>query len=235
MAKAKRSGGTVKASKKRRRNKKSEFRWTVAREQAALLVADDVKTVKEIAAAVGVTEFAVYKWKTYPAFNKRVDDITNKLAAKALRFDIAKTEERVRHLDKYWKKLDRVVEQRANDPELKAAPGGDTGLLVRQRRIIGTGKKAKEILEYEADIPLVRELREHLKHAAQELGQWQEDRAPAEAVIYPIEFVEIYRAPPPEVIDARPAEPAAAGGTAVPPAGAIDLGAAFDSVHSEGG
>src|SRR6516165_1998385 len=123
MAKAK-QGGAGRKRIKRRRGRSKEFRWTVARETAARLLAEDVLNMNEIAAQIGVTRKAIDFWKTYPAFNKRVEEIAKKLVARALRYDIAKQDERVRHLDRYLKKLDRVVEQRAADPEMKQMPGG---------------------------------------------------------------------------------------------------------------
>jgi hypothetical protein len=188
--------------------KRAGFEWTAAREEAARLVAEGVKTFDEIAAAIGVTVKTVWRWRNKATFAARVAEITNTLAARALRYDIAKVDERVRHLDRYWKKMVRVVEQRAHDPELAKAPGGDTGLLVRTLKSVCTGKKAKVVEEFTTDIALVREMREHLKHAAQELGQWQEDR-PDAAVVHPIQFVEVKRGPEaPVVIDGRPIRPA---------------------------
>lgn len=51
--------------------------------------------------------------------------------------------------------------------EYQGIPGGRTGLMV--------GKLKKEGIEYGVDVGLLSELREHEKHIAIEMGQWQEN------------------------------------------------------------
>lgn len=53
-------------------------------------------------------------------------------------------------------------------------PGGKTGLLVREIKSIGAGPNSREVEEYKVDTGLLKELREHERQAAIELGQWQE-------------------------------------------------------------
>lgn len=55
---------------------------------------------------------------------------------------------------------------------MKDVPGGNTGLLVRTTKGIGSGDTFQIVDEYAVDTGLLRELREHEKQAAQELGQW---------------------------------------------------------------
>lgn len=63
-------------------------------------------------------------------------------------------------------------------------PGGETGLLIETRRSIRNGKKTSVVREYAFDRGLFAELRETLKQAAIEKGQWgeidrtEEDRGP---------------------------------------------------------
>lgn len=64
----------------------------------------------------------------------------------------------------------RVIEARSKD--MAEVPGGDTGLLVRKLKSIGSGENTKTVEEYAVDTGLLSELREHEKQAAQELGQW---------------------------------------------------------------
>lgn len=51
-------------------------------------------------------------------------------------------------------------------------PGGETGLLVRKYKNLGSGDNARTVEEYEVDTGLLAELRAHEKQAAEELGQW---------------------------------------------------------------
>jgi hypothetical protein len=53
-------------------------------------------------------------------------------------------------------------------------PGADKGLLARSYKQLGSGEDATIVEEYAVDGVLLKELREHEKQAAQELGQWSE-------------------------------------------------------------
>lgn len=52
------------------------------------------------------------------------------------------------------------------------APGGTTGLIVQSQKVVGSGRSQQVVTEYFVDIPLLRELRELERQAAQESGQW---------------------------------------------------------------
>jgi hypothetical protein len=67
----------------------------------------------------------------------------------------------------------QLIQERAVDMEYEVA-GGSTGLLVRQRKQLGSGAAAYEVTEYQADTAVTKELRETLKHVAQEMGEWSE-------------------------------------------------------------
>ena len=55
---------------------------------------------------------------------------------------------------------------------MQNVPGGRAGLLVRRVKSIGAGENAREVVEYEVDTALLKELRELERQAAQEAGQW---------------------------------------------------------------
>ena len=86
-----------------------------------------------------------------------------------------------------------MIEARAE--EHKDVPGGSTGLLVRQVKLVKiysvpgqdleddepdaadvlcSAKLNQVVYEYAVDTGLLKELREHERQAAQELGQWTE-------------------------------------------------------------
>lgn len=52
--------------------------------------------------------------------------------------------------------------------------GGKTGLIVHNVKGVGKGDDFQLIDLYEVDTGLLREMREHEKQAAQELGDWTE-------------------------------------------------------------
>jgi hypothetical protein len=152
------------------------FTWNTARELGAALVADDSLTDVEIAKEAGVHKATLERWKKVPEFQERVRDVHASLESKALeialQYGIADARERIRGLDERWKKMLRVIAQRAKDPVMEKAAGGRTGLLVHRRRIIGQGDNSMMVDEYEVDTGLLHELRETERQAAQEMGEW---------------------------------------------------------------
>jgi hypothetical protein len=72
-----------------------------------------------------------------------------------------------------WIRLHRVIDARAGDKTM-TAPGADTGLLTRTHKQLGSAEYPNVVEEYQVDTRLLKELREHEKQAAQELGQWSE-------------------------------------------------------------
>lgn len=166
------------------------FRWTAVRAQAAVWVAQDEQSDEQIAEASGVDRVTLHRWKQHPVFATRVQEHVARLAEVALKRGIAQREKRVAALHDRWKRMQRVIEARADDASMADVPGGPTGLLVRQVKNIQVAdvwggldsdlqeskpsKKSRMVEEYAVDTGLLKELREHEKQAAQELGQWVE-------------------------------------------------------------
>lgn len=146
------------------------FRWNKARIQAAQLVAEEELTREEIAQKVGVTRRTVYQWQQHPEFAARVQELLGELEDIAVRYAVGRRARRVRWLNDRVERLHAVIRERAADPTVQEVPGGATGLLVRDVKAIGGA--AVEL--FAVDTGLLRELREHERQAAQELGQWTE-------------------------------------------------------------
>jgi hypothetical protein len=102
----------------------------------------------------------------------RVTELQELFASRVIKREIADRNSRVASLQDIWDRMHRVVEARAADESLRVAPGGDTGLLVRQLKKIGTGRDAEIVEEFAVDTGLLKEMRAHAQQAAQELGQW---------------------------------------------------------------
>ena len=152
------------------------FRWSNRSDLAAGLVARDELTNAEIAGRVGVSRATLDRWKGHPDFKARVDDHLETFRRAVLRYGVAVLERRVAALDDRWRRMLRIIAERAEDPEMQNVPGGSTGLLVRIVKGGAGGEGIKPICQFELDTGLLRELREHEKQAAQELGQWTEKR-----------------------------------------------------------
>lgn len=148
--------------------------------RAAQLVAEGELTEDEIAEQVDRARRTVQLWKKLPEFRARVAELVKELEVAILDRGIARRGQRVARLDDTWRRLRQVVDERAADPAMQTVAGGKTGLLVRHLKQIGGGETAQVVEEFEVDTGLLRELREHEKQAAIELGQWVRKMAPTD-------------------------------------------------------
>lgn len=155
----------------------SPNRLTKRQEQAAALVAADTEADERIAARCGVTGRTLWRWKNVPLFAARVAELRDAYAAAVCDLGISDKRNRVEALQTLHDRAMLVIEQRAADPSLAEVPGGTTGLLVRQQRTVA----GEAVDEYVVDTGLMREVRETMKQAAQELGQWVNKVAPTDA------------------------------------------------------
>jgi hypothetical protein len=115
-----------------------------------------------------------FNWKLNQQFAGRVAEIQKKLGDVALRYAIARKSRRIRYLDERRGKMEQIVAERAAAPEMRDAPGGKTGLLVRTFKGVGSGPAARVVEEFAVDTALLKEMRETEKQAAIEAGQWSE-------------------------------------------------------------
>jgi hypothetical protein len=150
------------------------FRWTRKSENAALLIAEGELSDEKIAERVGAGRTTLFEWRRHPDFAARVQAHLDEFRAAVRRRGIAIVENRVRALQDRWERMQRVITERAASPQMQDVPGGRTGLLVHNVKSIGGGVHAERVDLYELDAALLKELRDHEKQAAQELGQWTE-------------------------------------------------------------
>ncbi len=174
------------------------FRWTKRSERAAALVAEDRLTDEAIAEKVGIAKRTLERWKDAPDFAARVAEHVERFRVVVRSRGIAVIENRVQALQERWDLMKQIIRERAQAPEMAEVPGGSTGLLVRQIKLVkvyGSDedeppgddeategetlhslKLSVPVEEFVLDTGLLRELREHEKQAAQELQQWTEKR-----------------------------------------------------------
>lgn len=150
------------------------FEWDKTREEAANLIARGELTIGAVADRLGIPVRSLYEWRKHPDFIARVDGLIDDMRAAIRRRAISWVERRVDRLNDAWLRMQQVIAERAADPALASVPGGKTGLLCRNVKGVGRGDDFQLIDVYEVDTGLLKELREHEKQAAQELGQWSE-------------------------------------------------------------
>ena len=93
------------------------------------------------------------------------------MAAGTVAAEIGARNARVQELQLRWDLMRQVIKERGQHADFATVPGGTTGLLVRDFK----GKDATQPI-YRVDTGLLAEMRLHEKQAAQELGQWSEER-----------------------------------------------------------
>ncbi len=148
--------------------------WDSRHERAAERLADGQLTDVLIAEEAGLTVSRLGQLKHQPYFRSRVEHYLSVAQAAIEAEGIANRANRVASQNERWRKLHQVVSERAADPVHQRIPGYRTGLLVHTVKGIGKGEDFRVIDLYEVDAALLRELRELEKHAATELGQWEE-------------------------------------------------------------
>ena len=157
----------------------SNFEWNAQRYKAAQLLAEGRLTDEEIAEQLAITRRTLARWKTQIAFIDYIYECIRTTRDELLKRGVRERQNRLDQIDNVVSKINRVITARAElyAPDAMArAQGADTGLVVRREKVIGNGDNAREIVEYEVDVATLRELREQLKQAAIEVGEWAEKR-----------------------------------------------------------
>src|SRR5262245_59267178 len=111
-----------------------EFTWNKQREKAAALLAAGDLSDGEIADQIGITDRQLRRWKQQPAFSARVAEIVDRTRRAIEEKGIALKQNRIAALVDRQQRMQRVIEARAT--EHRNVPGGDTGLLVRQVKLV---------------------------------------------------------------------------------------------------
>lgn len=153
---------------------RTPFKWKKPQEDAAILLAEDELTDLEIATQIGVSRRQLATWKLHPEFSARIEELARELGEVTRRYAITKRIRRMKGYDDRRTKILKVIEDRAE--EHATVPGGDTGLLVKSTKSVGSGSAAEIVDEYAVDVAILKELRELEKQAAIEAGQWTEKR-----------------------------------------------------------
>ena len=148
-----------------------EFRWSARSERAALLVAQDELTDRKIATACSMSDRTLDRWKQHPEFAARVQEHRDAWREEIKAKGIASRQNRVDAQNDRWRRMQQVIDERAADESMSHVPGGSTGLLAHNVKGVGRGEDFQLIDIYEVDTGLLKELREHEKLTAEELGQ----------------------------------------------------------------
>jgi hypothetical protein len=114
---------------------------------------------------------------------------------------------KAKRVQQYQELLDALwsLKQQRGEAYSHIDSGGDTGLLVKQVKTVGTGQNAYDVAEYLYDSAVVRDILSINKQIAQEMGQWSEKsdhNINVTETVKVIRFVEQER-PPDDSIEAE--------------------------------
>lgn len=148
------------------------FKWNEQRAKAAQFLAEARLGDEEIAQEVGISRNQITRWKRHPEFAARIAQIVEATAEALKTQGIRRKENRLDNYQRLVDKMFALIDARgAEMAKTEEIAGGETGLLVRDYK----GKDADRAV-YAFDASLIRELREHQKQAAIEVGEWTEKK-----------------------------------------------------------
>ena len=168
------------------------FVWSKRKEEAALLVAQDEQSDEQIAKSLRISERTLEYWKRRPEFRARVAEHVAAWRAAFKERGVRERENRIDIINQTVSRITGLIEARAADP-LCLVAGRESGLVLTKKIIYAQGDNGEDVArveEYATDGIVLKELREYLKQAAQELGQWIDkgeltgkDGAPLQATV----------------------------------------------------
>lgn len=152
------------------------FEWNEQRTEAAQLLANGRLSDSDIAEKLGIDRTTLWRWLQREEFAARVAELVENQRREIERIGIAQRHQRLAGYNDRRTRLLRVIEARADDPQIVEGAGGGTGLLVRRKKKIGQGDASETVIEYAVDTGLLGALLDLEKQAAIETGQWTEKR-----------------------------------------------------------
>ena len=149
---------------------------------AAAEVARDKRSLAKIARKLKVGERTLSTWKAAPEFQVEVERLLNLWAEGVEKKGIADRRRRLFRLNDRWRRAQSFIEQRAklfkqlaaDDEQLRNVPGGNTGMVAWDYKMLHVGEQSYErLIEYKWDAGLSADLRATEEQAGIELGQWK--------------------------------------------------------------
>ncbi len=130
--------------------------------------------LRTAAERLGLDVSTLTAWTRVPAFRARVAEVRAAVLQATQDVLVAEKAARLRVINDLVVKALNLIAARAQDPELANVPGYATGLLVRKFQGVGRGADFRLVEEYVTDTSLITAIRELLKQAAIEVGEWND-------------------------------------------------------------
>lgn len=139
-------------------------------ETAARLIAEDEVSDEKIADAVGVARSTLSRWRQEPAFRQRVTEHIATIREQVLSSGWARVDKRIGLLAKNINRVERIIGENENHPDVIDRPGASTGLIFREV----TPGRFGDVVTYKVATNLLAEQRAALRDLAQQAGQLTE-------------------------------------------------------------
>lgn len=161
----------------------------VKKHKAAIYLAEDELSDRELCRRINISTATLHEWKQNSEFQSIVGHYTAEIISESLKLPIAKKHERIKALNDLFMRQQEAIAARAarNAAELDNADDPDvatrrffgnyvpeearTGLFVREVSMSASGK---EVVNYKYDTAITKDIKDTLKQAAQELGQFDQ-------------------------------------------------------------
>lgn len=147
----------------------ANWKWTGAKLEAARMLAEDEMSNAKIAAKLDINPRTIWEWSQHEEFQAKIKQLLAAWEARIMKRGIANKARRVDFLNSLHDKHKGIIEARSK--KNAKLTGGDTGLIINEKKLHGFGEDAVEI-DYETfDTGFHREVRATLTQAAEETGQ----------------------------------------------------------------
>ncbi len=146
--------------------------FTGPQEKAALLIAQGSFSFQQVAESCHVDRRTLNRWRQSPEFQALIAEYRTRLAQSSNRYPITDKAHRLAAVNERWLRLKRVIDERGASPEYRRAPGGRTGFLRMERRVLPFTGGPLVTVDFPTDGALIRESLAHHAQVARELGQW---------------------------------------------------------------
>jgi len=145
---------------------------------AAQMIAANELPFDRIAEEMKVSRVTLDNWRSREDFQHKVAEYIQEIVQATSTLKFSDRNRRIDALNKMAMDYETIMRERAEwyTEKLPEVPGGRTGHLVHQIKVVGFGKNAQVVEEDTLDKALDEGFKDTLIHLAKERGEWSEKR-----------------------------------------------------------
>jgi hypothetical protein len=131
------------------------------------------RSIPKTAAALGISEKSIDRWKQDPAFKVRINAELALIRERIVQEGMSVKANRIMAKRRRHAAFMRVIQKRAGNPSRGGADWDDTGWVVQRQRNIGGGEFGRDITEFETDTATSAHLTDLEDSIAREMGEME--------------------------------------------------------------